>query len=101
MGPYEYFEDLNDRQLLFGKIASVDLRDYTKLHGWNFLTEAIKDKLFVASNPQFSKRQINFPIEESAPDYAEAIEITISKIAELHGKSIASVLSEIHKMKDV
>ena len=96
----EYFEGLNDRQLLFGKVASADLRDYTKLHGWNFLTEAIKDKLYVASNPQFSKRQINFPIEATAPDYAEAIEITIAKIAELIGKPIASVLSEIQEMKE-
>jgi hypothetical protein len=96
----EYVEGLNDRQLLFGKVASADLRDYTKLHGWNFLTEAIKDKLYVASNPQFSKRQINFPIEATAPDYAEAIEITIAKIAELIGKPIASVLSEIQEMKE-
>ncbi len=96
----EYFEGLNDRQLLFGNVASADLRDYTKLHGWNYLTEAIKDKLYVASNPQFSKRQINFPIEATAPDYAEAVEITIAKIAELIGKPIASVLSEIQEMKE-
>lgn len=98
----EYFEELKDkeRQMLFSKIASADLRDYTKLHGWNFLTEAIKDKLFVASNPQFNKRQINFPIETTAPDYAEAIELAISKIAELQSKTIASVLSEIQELKD-
>ncbi|MEI6138995.1 MAG: hypothetical protein WCP85_07015 [Mariniphaga sp.] len=96
----EYFEELTDRQLLFGKIASADLRDYTKLHGWNFLAEPIKDKLYVASNPQFHKRQINFPIDTSAPDYAEAIEIAISKIAELQGRSIATVLSEIQEMKE-
>ena len=96
----EYFEELTDRQLLFGKIASADLRDYTKLHGWNFLAEPIKDKLYVASNPQFNKRQINFPIDTSAPDYAEAIEITISKIAELQGRSITTVLSEIQELKE-
>lgn len=98
----EYTEELKDKELqfLFGKIASADLRDYTKLLGWNFLTEAIKDKLYVASNPLFTKRQINFPIETTAPDYAEAIEITISKIAELQGKSMALVLAEIQELKD-
>ncbi|MDI9319565.1 MAG: hypothetical protein QM530_03730 [Phycisphaerales bacterium] len=98
----EYFEELKDkeRQMLFGKIPSADLRDYTKLLGWNFLTEAIKDKIFVANNPKFDKRQINFPIEGTAPDYAEAIELAISKVAELQGKTIANVIAEIQELKD-
>lgn len=98
----EYFEELKakERQLLFGKIASADLRDYTKLLGWNFLTDAIKDKLFVASNPLFNRRQINFPIEATAPDYAEAIELAISKVAELQGKTIGAIVAEIQEIKD-
>lgn len=98
----EYFEELKtkEKQLLFSKIASADLRDYSKLHGWNFLTEAIKDKIFVANNAQFEKRQINFPIDATAPDYAEAIQLTITKIAELQRKTTASVLAEIQEFKD-
>lgn len=98
----EFFEELKEkeRQMLFGKIPATDLRDYSKLLGWNFIPEAIRDKLFVASNPNFARRQINFPIESSAPDYAESIQLAISKIAELQGKSIANVISEIQELKD-
>lgn len=93
-------DETNDRYLPFNKIASADLRDYAKFLGWNFLPEAIKDRLFVASNPSFSKRQINFPIDTSAPDYAEAIGLAIAKVADLHGKTLSSVLSEIQELKD-
>lgn len=98
----EYFQELKEkeRQMLFGKIPATDLRDYTKLLGWSFIPEAIKDKLFVANNPNFSRRQINFPIEATAPDYAEAIQLTISKIAQLQDKTIATVIAEIQELKD-
>ncbi len=89
-----------EKYMLFSKIAATDLRDYSKILGWHFLQEAIKDKLYVANNIQFDKRQINFPIDATAPDYAEAIELAVSKIAELQGKSVAAVIAEIQELKD-
>jgi predicted house-cleaning NTP pyrophosphatase (Maf/HAM1 superfamily) len=56
----ENFEELKERQVLFGKISAADLRDYSKLLGWSFIHEALSDKLFVANNPNFARRQINF-----------------------------------------
>ncbi|MGX7690537.1 hypothetical protein ACWA1C_25455 [Flectobacillus roseus] len=96
----ENFEELKEKQMLFGEISATDLRDYSKLLGWNFIHEALKDKLFVANNPNFARRQINFPVESTAPDYAEAIQLAISKIAELHGKSIVTVISEIQELRE-
>lgn len=100
--PSEYLEELKQqqRQMLFGKIPATDLRDYSKLLGWNFISDALRDKLFVANNPRFARRQINFPIESTAPDYAQSIELAVSKIAELHGKTISTVISEIQELKD-
>jgi len=65
-----------------------------------FLQKQLKDKAFVASHPDFDRRQINFPTETTAPDYAEAIELAISKIAALQGKTMASVIAEIQELKD-
>ncbi|MCX8481599.1 MAG: hypothetical protein ORN58_06750 [Sediminibacterium sp.] len=95
-------DDLTQKEakLLFSKIAAADLRDYAKLHGWNFLENFLKYKTYVANNVQFAKRQINFPIESTAPDYVESIQLTIAKIAELHGKTTSSVLAELQEFKD-
>jgi hypothetical protein len=96
---FEKFQQ-EDKKKIFSKIRSTDLRDYSKLLGWKFLNEALDDNLFVAQHPNFIKRQINFPIEASAPDYSDAVYLTISKIAELQSKSISSVIAEIQELND-
>lgn len=73
-------------------IAATDLRDYAKSRGWVLLPEAVRDRLFVLSNPQFDRRQLVFPIDTTAPDYAEAVILAVEKLAALEGRPIPQVL---------
>jgi hypothetical protein len=89
-----------ERQEIFGKLSPTDLRDYAKTIGWNFIPEALKDKIYLAKNNNFIGRQINFPVDSDAPDYVDAMEITIGKLAEMGKMPIEMVLSAINELKD-
>ena len=81
-------------------VASTDLRDYAKSRGWVLLQEAVQDRLFVLSNPQFAKRQLVFPIDATAPDYSEAVMLTLEKLAVLEGRTLSAVLSAVQEVND-
>jgi hypothetical protein len=81
-------------------LTSTDLRDYAKSLGWSQLTEAVKDRLYVLSHSLSPKLQIVFPIDETAPDYDEAMRRAVEKIAELHQLSISRVVNAVQAVKD-
>jgi len=81
-------------------IASTDLRDYAKSRGWVLLPEAVPDRLFVLSNPQFAQRQLVFPIDTTAPDYAEAVMLAVEKLALLEGRPLPAVLRALQELND-
>ena len=41
-------------------ISPINLRDYAKTLGWNLVTRAVEDGLYVLSHPDYSKRQLVF-----------------------------------------
>lgn len=82
------------------KIAPTELRDYFKAHGWTVLKEALADRLYVLSNVEYPRRQIVFPMDMTAPDYTESVEIAVSKLADLSGKAVGNVLSRVQSIKD-
>lgn len=81
-------------------IAPTDLRDYAKSLGWQLLPQGIPDGVYVLSNPHYPNRQLVFPIESDAPDYVDSIGISLNKIAELSGLSLASTVAAVYEVKD-
>ena len=39
--------------------------------------EAAKDRLYVLTNPSFDRRALVFPMDTTAPDYAEAVMLVV------------------------
>lgn len=81
-------------------IAPTDLRDYAKARGWILLTEAARDRLYVLSNPHFEGRQLVFPMDTTAPDYAESITLMVSKIAAMEQRTVDAVLKSLMEIGD-
>ena len=81
-------------------IAPTDLRDYAKAQGWVLLKEAAKDRLYVMSHPRFGGRQIVFPMDTTAPDYAEAISLMVEKIAVMEQRAPDAVFKSLMEVSD-
>jgi hypothetical protein len=81
-------------------VAPADIRDYAKSLGWSLLPEAVKDRLFVLTHPELRPRQIVIPMDPSAPDYVEAVQIAIQKLADLHGLSLSHVLIGVQTARE-
>ncbi|MBS4049687.1 MAG: hypothetical protein KGZ69_00590 [Methylomonas sp.] len=64
-------------------ISPTDLRDFTKSLGWELVKEGLSDRLYVLQNPKFPNRQLTFPMDLAAPDYAESTQRVIDKLSEI------------------
>ena len=84
----------------FQHIASTDLRDFVKFLGWQQLQEAVADGLFVLKNPNFAKRQLIFPINSDTPNYAEAVENSLKKLAALQDIPLPTIVSMFEESRD-
>jgi hypothetical protein len=83
------------------EILPSDLRDFLiKSRGWTLIDEAIKDGLYAFRHEQYKRRQLLFPIDDSAVDYKDCIETALNKLVEIENISLRSLLSEISEMKD-
>jgi len=82
------------------QIGPIDLRDYLKSQGWTVLQEATRDRLFVFSNSNFPRRQIIFPMDQSAPDYTEAVALAMHKLGEILSLNPVQVATRIQEAKD-
>lgn len=76
-------------------IPPTDLRDYAKDQGWVLLKEAVKDRLYVMTNPRFERRQLVFPMDTSAPDYTEAVMLVVDKLATMEGRTPQDVFDSL------
>ncbi len=81
-------------------IAPTSLRDYAKSRGWALLKEAAKDRLYVLIHPRFDRRQLVFPMDTTAPDYAEAIMLVIEKLAAIEARPLPAVLKNVAEVSD-
>jgi hypothetical protein len=81
-------------------IAPTDLRDYAKAQGWVLLKEAAKDRLYVMTNPRFEHRQLVFPMDTTAPDYAEAVALMVDKLAAMEARTPQAVLKSLLEVGD-
>ncbi|MCX6876014.1 MAG: hypothetical protein NTW21_19730 [Verrucomicrobia bacterium] len=91
---------LSCRMNLETLIAPTDLRDYAKAHGWTLIKEAAKDRLYVMSHPNFERRQLVFPMDTTAPDYAEAINLMVEKIAVMERRTPDAIIKSLLEVSD-
>jgi len=81
-------------------IAPTSLRDYAKAQGWTLLKEAAKDRIYLMTNSQFGHRQLVFPMDTTAPDYSEAIELVVEKLAAIENRSPKAVFKSLLEVGD-
>ncbi|MFS4550738.1 hypothetical protein [Comamonas resistens] len=81
-------------------IAATELRDFLKSMGWHMLDEALRDRLFVFNHPQYERRQLVYPMEHAAPDYAEAVERVFEKLAEISHTSVPALRGKARAVHD-
>lgn len=72
-------------------ISPTDLLAYAKANGWVPLLEAQKDRLHVMTHPSFERRQLVFPMDTTAPDFAESIERAVAKLADIEKRGTEAV----------
>ncbi|MGP1682592.1 MAG: hypothetical protein ACTS8S_09730 [Giesbergeria sp.] len=81
-------------------ITPIDLRDFLKSQGWSVFEQALADRLFVFSNPAFARRQLVFPMDLTAPDYTETVDLVLGKISELMEISRGSLMARLLAIRD-
>lgn len=80
--------------------GATDLRDFLRGHGWTLVQAGLRDRLFVMSSDIFRGRQLVFPIDAEAPDYADSVLSIAEKVSELLGVSTHDVLQRARSAKD-
>lgn len=81
-------------------IAPTDLRDFLKSQGWSLLERALADRLYVLGHQQFPHRQMVFPMDAAAPDFAEAVASVVAKLSDLYGVPQPALCSRIQSIRD-
>jgi hypothetical protein len=78
----------------------ADIRDYARSLGWSLVPEAVQDRLLVLAHPELRHRQIAIPMDIGAPDYDEAVQLALRKLAELHGLPLARVILAVQNARE-
>lgn len=81
-------------------IDPTNVRDYAKAKGWALIKEAAKDRLYVMSNPRFDRRQLVFPMDTTAPDYIEAVNSVIEKLAGFESQPVELLIKSLLEVGD-
>jgi hypothetical protein len=81
-------------------VSPIDLRDFTKSLGWELLPEGLPDRLYVLRNPSFPRRQLVFPMDMAAPDYAESVGLVFEKLAEMRREPARSLWVRAQAVRD-
>ena len=84
----------------FNDIAPMDLRDYFKSLGWHQLETGVAEGLIILSHPAYTRRQLIFPIDTTAPDYSEAVQLCLEKAAVLQSTSVDMLVTKLSEFND-
>lgn len=75
----------------YASIGPTELRDYATALGWAMNREAARHRVYALASARFPGRQLVFPMDETAPDYAESVERAVANLAALEGIDLAEV----------
>lgn len=78
----------------------TDLRDFLKSQGWMSIEAALKRRIYAFDHPAFPRRQLIYPMDTTAPDYEEAVQRVIAKLAEMTGASAQSLAAKARSVRD-
>lgn len=81
-------------------ISPIDLRDFLKATGWTLVKEGLDHRQFVLNNPDYPRRQLIYPMDTTAPDYVEAVERVIEKLADMSRRSVQSLYSALSNLHE-
>ncbi|MDP9153351.1 MAG: hypothetical protein M3O74_03785 [Pseudomonadota bacterium] len=73
-------------------LSPSGLRDFVQSLGWKLLPDGMVDGLYVFHHDCAPRRQIVIPMDQHALDYAEACELAMSKLADLHGMKLTELI---------
>ena len=73
-------------------ISPVNLLEFLKSLEWELIPDGQQDGLYILRNPKFPSRQLVFPMEETAPDYEEALLRVVEKLEEMLHESLRSMI---------
>lgn len=80
--------------------APTNVRDYIRSRGWTLLQDALRERLYVFSNPQHDRRQLVFPMDSNAPDYKESVFSVAEKLAYLEGVTLEKIVGRFLEVRD-
>ena len=86
--------------MTFSVLTPSDARDYARSLGWEVLPEARKHRRYVLTHPGMPYRQIMIPMDASVPDYGDAMQIALQKLAELHGLPLGHVIIAVQTARE-
>ncbi|NTG27173.1 hypothetical protein G6L08_08440 [Agrobacterium rhizogenes] len=81
-------------------IPPIDLRDFLKAGGWSVLKEGLDHRQYVLDHPEYPRRQLIYPMDTSAPDYVEAVERVVEKLADISRRSVRSIYSALSSLHE-
>ncbi|MEM7181522.1 MAG: hypothetical protein AAF518_11460 [Spirochaetota bacterium] len=87
-------------EIHYQEITPIDFRDFLKTKGWEIVSDAIRDSIYLFNHPNTEKRQIMIPIDSSSPGYGESIQLAIEKLVAIHGLSNSQIIHLIHEIND-
>lgn len=81
-------------------IAPTDLRDFLKARGWTLVEEALRHRQYALRNSAYARRELAFPMDIEAPDYAESVANVLEKLAALTGQRASTLRASAQDAKD-
>lgn len=85
----------------FHSITPLEVKDFVKSEGWEIVKEAIQHRFFILYNESLGV-QISMAMDNSAPDYYEAMQRSIEKLAKVYSCSDREIVERIKTFdKDV
>jgi len=61
--------------------------------------EALRERLYVLYHPHFKGRQLMFPMDLAAPDYAESVSLALEKLAEISSVPMEVIFSNLGDLR--
>ncbi|WP_157205462.1 hypothetical protein [Methylomonas koyamae] len=81
-------------------VTPIDLRELAKSLGWELVDEGLVDRLYVLRNKSYPRRQLVFPMDMTAPDYAESSYKQIEKLGEMLGECPRTLMARALNIRD-
>lgn len=84
----------------FRTASPTALYDLLKVRGWRAEALGFERGLYVMSHPAHARRQLVFPTEDNVPDYGDAVESVLGKLADIEQAPLSKLWAAIGELHD-